>query len=290
MQNINGQAPARDPNAILNECRSIDQGIEGIQRNLERLRFLQQRSLDDPDASQTTATNRELDALSNDTMTMYRNFGARLKTIKSQKESGDPRNRPQVGMVDRKLKNAINEYQQVDRDFRHKLAAQMERQYRIVRPDASEEEVREAVEDTSNNQVFSQAVCPFLTCILSLAPHLCRELILAYSSCNRTDADKPNPPFEPSKAATRQSRKSSARWWSWRNCSRIWKPPSSSKKPPSRLLRTTRTKRSRTCRRVTWRWIKRWIKPGLRGRRSGSAWVSRSSSSSSSPPPSPLVS
>lgn len=165
---MNGQTGAygaqagRDPNAILNECRDVDRGIESIERNLERLRFLQQRALDDPDASQGTQTNRELDVLSADTMNLYRNFSARLKVIKGQKESGDPRNSPQVGLVDRKLKSAINEYQNVDRDFRHKLAAQMERQYRIVRPEASEEEVREAISDTSNNQVFSQAVSVLL--------------------------------------------------------------------------------------------------------------------------------
>jgi len=169
MQPINGQAGAygqaggRDPNAILNDCRDIDRGIDAIERNLERLRFLQQRALDDPDASQNTQTNRELDALGSETMTLYRNFGARIKNIKSQKESGDARNAPQVGKVDRKLKAAINEYQQLESNFRQKLSAQMERQYRIVRPDASEQEVREAVEDTSNNQVFTQAVCsPYL--------------------------------------------------------------------------------------------------------------------------------
>ena len=175
---MNGQAgsygapPSRDPNAILNECRDIDRGIDSIQRNLERLRFLQQRAIDDPDASQGTQTNRELDALSSETMTLYRNFGARIKSIKQQKESGDPRNKPQVGLIDRKLKNAINEYQQVDRDFRHKLSAQMERQYRIVRPDASDQEVREAIEDTSNTQVFSQAVCVEIAhsdCLLTMS-------------------------------------------------------------------------------------------------------------------------
>ncbi|KAL9599148.1 MAG: hypothetical protein Q9219_004014 [cf. Caloplaca sp. 3 TL-2023] len=158
MTAVNGGAGGRDPNAILNECREIDRGIDSIERNLERLRFLQQRAIDDVDASQNTATNRELDSLSSETMTLYRNFGHRLKTIKGMKESGDPRNSPQVGRVDRKLKTAINEYQQVDRDFRQKLRTQMERQYRIVRPDASDAEVREAVEDTSSNQVFSQAL------------------------------------------------------------------------------------------------------------------------------------
>lgn len=153
-----GQSGGRDPNAILNECREIDKGIDAIEKNLERLRFLQQRAIDDPDASQGTTTNRELDALGSETMTLYRNFGNRIKHIKSQRESGDGRNAPQVGKVDRKLKAAINEYQKVESSFRQKLSAQMERQYRIVRPDASEAEVREAIEDTSNNQVFTQAV------------------------------------------------------------------------------------------------------------------------------------
>ncbi len=158
MSNLNGQTASRDPNAILNECRDIDRGIDSIERNLERLRSLQTRAIDDPDASSGTATNREIDSLSSETMTLYRNFGSRIKAIKQQRESGEPRNKPQVGKVDRKLKNAINEYQQVESDFRKKLSEQMTRQYRIVKPDATDDEVRAAIEDTSNNQVFSQAV------------------------------------------------------------------------------------------------------------------------------------
>ncbi len=148
----------RGPNTILNECRDIDEGINSIERNLERLRFLQTRAIDDPDASQDTQTNRELDALGSETMTLYRSFGARIKAIKQQRESGDPKNKSQVGKVDRKLKSAINEYQQVESEFRKRLSEQIARQYRIVKPEASEDEIRAAVDDTSNNQVFSQAV------------------------------------------------------------------------------------------------------------------------------------
>lgn len=164
MTPMNGQAGAygaqssRDPNAILNECRDIDRGIDSIQRNLRQLEDLHKRSISDTDPSQNSQNNRELDSLSSDTMTKYRNFAARIKTIRSQKESGDARNAPQVGRVDRRLKQAINEYQNLEKKYRDTLKAQMERQYRIVRPDASEQEVREAVEDTSNNQVFSQAL------------------------------------------------------------------------------------------------------------------------------------
>jgi syntaxin 1B/2/3 len=147
-----------DPNAILNECREIDKGIYSIERTLENLKSLQQRSLDDPDSSANSATNKQLDSMSSETMTMYRNFAGRIKTIKQQPESGSPKNAPQLGKVDRRLKAAIKEYQIVDADFRKKLQEQMARQYRIVRPEASEAEVREAVEDTSNQQVFSQAL------------------------------------------------------------------------------------------------------------------------------------
>ncbi|OBT86297.1 hypothetical protein VE02_05595 [Pseudogymnoascus sp. 03VT05] len=148
----------QDPNAILNECREIDKGIDAIERNLETIRMLQQRALDDPDSSQQSATNSQLDSMSSETMTMYRSFAGRIKALKQQPESGSPKNAPQLGKVDRKLKAAINQYQNVESDFRKKLQAQMARQYKIVRPDASEAEVREAVEDTSNQQVFSQAL------------------------------------------------------------------------------------------------------------------------------------
>ncbi|KFY79622.1 hypothetical protein V499_01377 [Pseudogymnoascus sp. VKM F-103] len=147
----------QDPNAILNECREIDKGIDAIERNLDTIRMLQQRALDDPDSSQQSATNSQLDSMSSETMTMYRSFAARIKSLKQQPESGSPKNAPQLGKVDRKLKAAINQYQNVESDFRKKLQAQMARQYKIVRPDASEAEVREAVEDT-NQQVFSQAL------------------------------------------------------------------------------------------------------------------------------------
>ena len=148
----------QDPNRILNECREIDRGIDEIQQSLANLAALQQRSLDDPDSSANSQTNRQLDAISTDTMGMYRNFAGRIKSIKQNPESGSPKNSPQVGKIDRKLKKAIQDYQSMDSTFRKKLQEQMARQYRIVRPEASEAEVREAVEDTSNQQVFSQAL------------------------------------------------------------------------------------------------------------------------------------
>jgi syntaxin 1B/2/3 len=148
-----------DPNAILNECRDIDQGIDRIERNLDQIRMLQDRSLNDTDQSSGSATSRQLENLSSETMQLYRGLTDRVRTVKSNAESRQPKNAPQVGRVDRRLKQAIQSYQQVESAFRKKTQDQMARQYRIVRPDAPDSEVRAAVEDTANGgQIFQQAL------------------------------------------------------------------------------------------------------------------------------------
>lgn len=148
-----------DPNAILNECRDIDRGVDEIERNLNQLKMLQDRSLNDADTSSGSSTSRQLDNLSSETMTMYRGLTQRVREVKSSPDSRQPKNAPQVGRVDRRLKQAIQNYQQVESAFRKKTQDQMARQYRIVRPDASESEVRAAVDDSSQGgQVFQQAL------------------------------------------------------------------------------------------------------------------------------------
>ncbi|KAF4978519.1 hypothetical protein FZEAL_5117 [Fusarium zealandicum] len=148
-----------DPNAILNECRDIDRGIDAVEQNLEELRMIQQRTLDDADSSASSAANRQLDSLSTDTMSLYRGLTERVRVVKSNPDSQSTKNNPHVLRVDRRLKSAIQQYQQVESQFRKRTQDQMARQYRIVRPDASEAEVQEAVEDTSGGgQMFQQAL------------------------------------------------------------------------------------------------------------------------------------
>ncbi|KAM3470974.1 hypothetical protein MY5147_006085 [Beauveria neobassiana] len=144
--------------ALLDQCGDVNAEIDGIESSLEQLRILQHRALNDADNSSSSATNQQLDALSSETLVLYRELIKRVCTIKSNLEANDPKYKPQVDRVDRRLKQAVQKYQQVESGFRKRTQDQMARQYRIVRPDASEQEVRAAVEDTSNNQVFSQVL------------------------------------------------------------------------------------------------------------------------------------
>jgi syntaxin 1B/2/3 len=152
MQPYGQQQGGADPNAILNECREVDRALDQLDSQLDNLERTFKQVLARPDMP-----SGEINNLSSQVMTGYRALVTRVKNIKSKPESGNPRNAPQVGKVDRRLKATINRYQNLESEFRRDSQAAAERQYRIVRPDATEEEVRQAVEDPEA-PIFQQAV------------------------------------------------------------------------------------------------------------------------------------
>ena len=191
---MNGQRE-KPPKPILEELGAISAGIATVGTKFPRIKALQEKALDDPDTNANTQINRELDALSSQTMTMYRNFVERLNKIKKTPMSAGPENAPTVGRVDRELKKAMEEYLKMDSTFQNRLQEQFKRQYRIARPDASEAEVQAAAEDTSGQQVFSQAVSVYefvpLMMIANRASSYSKEIAAAspHLLCERLKVD-----------------------------------------------------------------------------------------------------
>ena len=157
MQRLTGsessQAGPRDPNAILNDCRTVGRAIDDLESRLQELQRLQRNF-----NSGTGASNKEVDSMSADIMSGYRGLADRVKRIKSQPDAQNARNRPQVDALDRRIRKAINAYQQIESSFRKEVQEQQRRQYLIVRPDASESEIREATEAGGDTQIFQQAL------------------------------------------------------------------------------------------------------------------------------------
>lgn len=152
-----GSFASGNPNAVLNEIADVNKGIESIDQNLQQLQMLQQRSLDDIDSSSSSNTKRQLDGLTSQTMAEYRTLTDRVRQLKSNPEN-QARFGAQVKRVEARLKDAMHNYRQVESAFRQRTEEQVARQYRIVRPDATESEVRAAVEDQSGGQIFQQAL------------------------------------------------------------------------------------------------------------------------------------
>lgn len=144
-----------DPNAILNECQSVSREIQSAEGRLSSLRAAHSRYLGDMNPN-----NREIENIHTEVMRTYRALTDRVRVLKGRRDAGSPRNSPQIGKVDRDLKRAINDFQRLESEFRRQVTDKTAREYRIVNPAATEDEIRQATEDP-NTQVFQQAVSSF---------------------------------------------------------------------------------------------------------------------------------
>ncbi|KAJ6631293.1 t-SNARE [Mycena sp. CBHHK59/15] len=136
--------------AFLAEVTSIQNSIATFNANVTRISSLHSRSLD-AISGEGTHIQRELDVLATET----RDLGSELKErIKKLHTSVIPGGRGQqereirqnsAALVRTKFTEALQTYQQVEQEYRSKSRQRVERQYRIVKPDATEEEITEVI-------------------------------------------------------------------------------------------------------------------------------------------------
>ncbi|KAK4038833.1 t-SNARE [Parachaetomium inaequale] len=151
-----GSPGPQNQNSILDECTDIQRGIRDIENKLGVLGALQKRSLEDADMSGGSNTKRELDNLTQAVMDQYRQLTDRLRIVKSNPDSRQQRNKSQVNKADQDLRKAIQKFQELEAGSRREMQTQMERQARLVYPDATDSEIADIVKD--DNQIFQQAV------------------------------------------------------------------------------------------------------------------------------------
>ncbi|KAL7283527.1 hypothetical protein ACG7TL_002961 [Trametes sanguinea] len=146
--------------SFYNEIASLQDDIRTFNDNVARISDLHSRSLNATDDVQTERVNRQLEELVADTSALSNVLRRRIKAL--QKQGGSGRDgeirKQQTGLVKQKFMEAIQNYQTVEQQYRQKYKQRLERQYKIVKPDASPEEVKAVVDDDQGGQIFSQAL------------------------------------------------------------------------------------------------------------------------------------
>lgn len=145
-----------DAGDFFTEVNEIDSDIEVMKRKTQNIRSVHQRSLQDIDAQAIEGTQEELRKLTEDASISNRALSTKIRILKG-KVRGDPGKQAQADRVEKNYKAALIEYQKVIVEFQERVRNQIKRQVKIVKPDATEEELEAAVQD-GQGQIFSQAV------------------------------------------------------------------------------------------------------------------------------------
>ncbi|KAK9245234.1 t-SNARE [Lipomyces tetrasporus] len=160
MSTLNGGGPyggQDDMSVFFSEIDSIKNAISQFDNNVARIESLHNRSLNEIDTEQDQWNQKQIDALVAETSQISNTLKYKIKSLEGKSRS-DSTKRVQVDAVKRTFMDSIQRYQSVEASYGMKYKERAKRQYRIVRPDATEDEVRQAIEDTSGSQIFSQAL------------------------------------------------------------------------------------------------------------------------------------
>jgi syntaxin 1B/2/3 len=152
-------SPDSDMSSFYAEISSLQDSIRTLNDNVSRIGELHSRSLDNTDETRANAAS-QLDNLVSDTSALSTALNSRIKAL--ERQSSSERNsqirKQQITLVKSKFVEAIQNYQNVEQQYRGRYKQRLERQFKIVKPDASPEEVRAVVNDESGGQIFSQAL------------------------------------------------------------------------------------------------------------------------------------
>ncbi|KAI0035712.1 t-SNARE [Vararia minispora EC-137] len=153
-------APTNDMSAFYDEISSIQDNIKRFNANVQQISDLHSRSLNNTDEQAAQRVERQLEELVNETSALSNVLKRTIKSLERQGGAGRDGQirKQQTGLVKSKFVEAIQSYQQVEQQYRQRYKQRLERQYKIVSPNATPDEVRAVVNDENGGQVFSQAL------------------------------------------------------------------------------------------------------------------------------------
>jgi len=161
MQALAGSNNSYQSNSYLDEISSIKQDIERFKSLITRIGSLNEQSLILISDKQQQEHSDLADEVASEAKTLMQNVKGSLKNLLNMKLSDPSQDSIRIGQYNtlkRQFMDAISNYQKVEQKHRQQVKARLERQYRIVRPDANEEEIREALDGDNDGPLFAQSV------------------------------------------------------------------------------------------------------------------------------------
>jgi len=157
MSAVGGSNGATDD--FFGEISSIQESITQFNANVRRISDLHSSSLN----AVVEGSGQQTLALLDDQVTQTRDLGNQIKKrIEALKKQPIPRGqearRNQTTVVAKKFVTALQNYTKVEQEYRKKQRERVQRQLKIVKPDATEQEVEAVLEGEGGDQIFADAL------------------------------------------------------------------------------------------------------------------------------------
>jgi len=159
----NGAGSSDGMTRFYNQISSIQDELRRFETNVSRISDFHSRLLNNTDEALSQQNAAALDELVEETRALSSHIKNQIQDL--EKESlppgQDPRiRRNQTSLVRSKFIETLQNYQRVEQDYRQRYRQRVERQFKIVKPDATPEEVAAVVQSDqgAGGQIFAQAL------------------------------------------------------------------------------------------------------------------------------------
>lgn len=163
MANYNNPATPRalSQQEFLGRITNLRADIDTLTSDIKYIAQLHQRTLGSTDGQ----ANQQLEQYVSQTQIRNTAIKDGIKGLErdlaNTQDSSRNIKKTQLDSLKSSFKAKLDEYKGIEHEYEHRYRDQIARQYRIVNPDASEDEVQQAsTADWGNEGVFQTAVCP----------------------------------------------------------------------------------------------------------------------------------
>ncbi|KAF0412109.1 hypothetical protein F8M41_007996 [Gigaspora margarita] len=157
-----GPSPTSPVPSFFDEVSSIQDMIKLVQDNITRIDELHSRSLGT--FSEDEATKRQLESLTENTRNVLVQTKDKIRKLEALNLGLPPHTsdlavrRAQTANLRQRFLETLQKYQNIEYQNRQKYRARMERQYKIVKPQATQEEIDAALDNDESGQFFAQSL------------------------------------------------------------------------------------------------------------------------------------
>ncbi|KAG1754495.1 t-SNARE [Suillus lakei] len=161
--NGTGNGAGTDPlSAFYAEATAIQDSIQDFDDNVTRVAEFHSRSLNALDDAATQANAAQLERLTDETRQLSNSLANRIRALEKPAGAGPDAQirKNRIDVVRTKFMATLQRYQDVERQYRQQYRQRVERQFKIVKPDATPDEVAAVVNDDQGGggQIFAQAL------------------------------------------------------------------------------------------------------------------------------------